>query len=208
MRIRILMAIGLFAFLSSCIKSQDKWYGDYYSYSFGAYINGVEFHDILPSFGFSHEGYDYYFYRNARDKMIDVFWGGWSIDLYSNPKKDGPSYGLHFELVFNSDLTDGTCIYYQGLTENISIRDVFYNPDSLYHGIPLVSGYLGLFPPYEDHHVFWITSGSISFGSLDYFKINGTVTFEFEAENDLGEVLVVKEGYCNSDVSTNATVMF
>lgn len=204
----MLIAVVLFAFLPSCFPVPDKWDKDYYAYSFGAYINGVEYHDILPSFVFSLEGYEYYFYRVVRDTMIYVSWRGWSIDLYSNPQKDGPSYRLDFELVFDSDLTDDTCICYQGLTESVRIRDVFYNPDSLYHGIPLVSGYLGLFPPYEDHHVFLIKSGSISFGSLDNDKINGTVTFEFEAENDLGEVLVVKDGYCNSNVNTNATVMF
>ena len=198
MRIRILMAIGLFAFLSSCIKSQDKWYGDYYSYSFGAYINGVEYHEVVPSFSLSQTGNECCFDRIVQNKMIDVSWQGWNIDLSSNPKGKGPCYMMAFELVFSSDLVDGADISFQGLTESVGIYDVFQKPDSLYHGIPLVSGYLGLLPPYEDHHVFWITSGSISFGSLDFFKINGTVTFEFEAENDLGEVLVVKEGYCNS----------
>jgi len=132
--------------------------------------------------------------------MAWVSWQGFNRELYSDPKRKGPSYSFYFVLVYDLELNNASCIEFVGLAGEVGL-DYIYSPD--YHGTPLVKGYLGINNTYENNHCYWIKEGTIALGNF-LLKNNGydvnsdMVTFSFIAENDSGERLVLEDGYCKA----------
>ena len=186
---------------SSCSKYpyQTRWKKDYDSYQIGAYINGKEFHEAPRHKYFApyepetiHCGFRYY----EKDSLVmieDVFsshcpwmdakgkefydWGFYMII-------DKSSYKPNDTYSFNSSRTDPDyyTLFFRGEYE-------------CFEDLPLVVGSFKKRPYYEP--LFFVTEGEISFGSFDEDGRNkDAVHFNLKAEDEDGNVIVVKHGYC------------
>ena len=193
----------LIVICSSCKKTPAKWDRDYYGYQIGAYINGVEYHEYRHwSTILSRYGSDLGFSReySANRDTVRVYWQGWRRAFFSKPNESGISYCLIFAFVSDTEYFSSTNpIFFHGCDEDVYpyVYPSVNNPDVFKSGIAVVNG--GLIR--VDDEVFYrIKEGNITFGEFDddSFLNKDKVTFEFTAENDNGDVLEVKDGYCNA----------
>ena len=186
---QLLVIVGLIVILSSCQKPQ-KWTGNYYDYQCGFVVNGVEYHGNYYS-GLT-AGACYGFSKLSRDGvLVSILWEGFKIS-FSPWRNDNiwsdwnDYYHLYFELFIDPDtFKSSQQVYFTGGD---------YYP---YPGKPVVHGYLVR----TYRLVYNIVEGSITFGPEgfdDYHRNKDTVYFEFTAENESGEVLVVTDGYCKA----------
>ena len=188
----------------SAIGIKYRWDKDYYAYKMGAMINGVEYHEyaakqlFLPQFnscGFEME--DYGNLVLIHDCM-EGFYSWWSVDekrQYSWDiciimEKDSFVPGMSF----NFDGTGGYLEYWLGVIQ----RKEYDKFDSL----PMICGSMrNLTGKIVDGRSLQISApiveGEITFGTFDGAGHNAdVVTFNYRAQYDDGEELVVKDGYC------------
>jgi len=191
----ILLLVGIIIVLS-CSKTPAKWTKDYYDYQMGAIINGEEFHEayqfLLGPYGKEY-GFQMYYLSIEGNNMVCVSWKGGDRYFYSNPKKKGLSYSFHFDIFYDIEINDASCLNFIGLADTVNTYNIWRYPDSFYHGIPLVQGSL-----WGDENYYQIIEGSIDLGRFRNDVNIDQVSFNFIAESDSGERLVVEDGYCKA----------
>lgn len=175
-------------FMTSCLS--QKWNADYYSYSQGAYINGVEYHmvgNIL--FGTNFSGF-HIIYRDHFVYFRGAHWGG---GLSSSPNGE-QEYWLEFLII-----TD-TISFYKGA--QFTFYDIGGELDDYGHrflSVPYGEHYEGpqvvmatVFSS-ENEKLYKAKEGRIIINSTSEYR--NDIEFDFIAEDEDGERLVVEKGY-------------
>lgn len=195
--------------LTGCVKfpkESENWDKDYYDYHIGAYIDGVEYHELTrntiqllftPSleYGFSYLKYpDYNLVRFAplRERCLFV----------SSPKNSNCltlKLYIWVDYVSFDNLIFPAVFSFEG--KNAEDYQSFYSSLYSQKSEKLFFVYGAIRRDDNPENWYFAQEGYISIGG---FEENGNndeiVTFEFTAKNNKGEVIEVKQGYINKYV--------
>ena len=171
--------------------SKVKWAGgEYYSHSQGAYINGVEYHMIgYTVFGKNFSG----FHQYHRDNLVGFHGCHWHGGLSSDPRGE-QQYRWEFLII-----TD-TSSFYKGASFT------FFDNGGKLHDFSLMFSSV----PYGEHYngpqvvmatIYDLEKQTNYTAKEGRIIVNSTkesindVVFDFVAENEDGERLVIEKGY-------------
>ena len=197
------MIIAMIGF-SSCIEllqSFQKWNKDYYSYQFGAYINGKEFHNSWIGLFHGPNDLEFGFRKHERDSliMISIFSGGY---LWVD-ENDKNRYDLDIVVALkSSSYTPGDTYFFDGrrADKHFDVGHFIRGEYETLEPFPYVACTIFI-PPRENNKTLIATEGQITIGEFDADGHNlDTVYFNFRAEDEDGNVLVVENGYCKQYV--------
>ena len=202
MRTRILLIIGLFAFISSCCKVPDKWDKDYYDYHIGAYINGVEYHEY-SYFKIAGPSRWFGFVRSFKEDW--VYLSFLSNDSYIASKPHSPGlYLLSITVAIDSASYNQSG---QSICFDNHVFEAHKNIEIIHTGEifdldarEYISGPWCVCSLHdeEDDEDYIAVDGWISFGEFSQGNINSEVVrFECSAVNEKGDTLHITNGFVN-----------
>ena len=178
------------------------WDKDYYDYQIGAIINGKEYHEapeeqgwwfdvVSDACGFTCEKYDsLYFISNTMTGIYEF------TDSINNE-----SYDLAVEIITDSaSFIANKNFFFNGIVREFHWDQALYNGE--YEKLETLPIVWGVFTntSVKGYRGYLIKEGSISTGSFFNGRNAETIFFDFLAEDEKGEVIEVKKGYCKQYV--------
>ena len=196
----LLLAIVVTMLPQSCKKLtypyQTRWEKNYDSYQIGAYINGKEFHEAPPRrFSFNSPetmtcGFSYY----DEDSLV-IITDSFSYNCLWMDAKGKDFYECRIYIKLDKFSYKPNDTYHFNCTTYQDNFNLFRGQYKYFEDLPLVLGYFKKQPYYEPY--FFVTEGEISIGAFDDDGHNiDSVHFNLKAEDENGNVIVVKHGYC------------
>lgn len=180
-------------------NSQEGWDKDYDSYRIGAYINGTECHEnahsIFDRALNNYNGFKYY----QKDSLVMIInrTGDWR---WTDPQGN-KLYSWEVCIVLDkSSFKPGNTYSFSGrFADNMTSFFAFERGEfDVFEPLPFITCYFIKTPLYENRsNPFIATEGEISIGGFDeYGRNEDTIFFNLKVEDDNGDTIDIKDGYC------------